>query len=326
MALIDTHLLRAPRQIAAGTVGALRAPLGLNRQGTARARQDAGYFPAGTIFHRVMSERVVGRFYGQRALMIGALNVPAFYGTFEHTAGRSSPFKRLVRTALGFEAIMLGDREEADRVLAYVHRMHSRVHGETAEAVGPHAAGTPYDAFDPELMLWTMAVMADSSEYFYELFVRPLSPAEREELWQQWIGFAELFGMPRSAAPASYAEFRGWYEGFLAGDDACLSDRARLIGAAVGFEIPFPFPEEIGKPAHDLILRGSLPDDVKRKYGLAWSRTQQAGFEVSVRLLKTQRALTPPGQRRGRNASLFKRVEAEEKRRIDAGLPTPQYS
>jgi hypothetical protein len=42
-------------------------------------------------------------------------------------------------------------------------------------------------------------VIADSAQVFYEMLVSPLS--ERERLWQEYIRFGELFGMPREAAP-----------------------------------------------------------------------------------------------------------------------------
>jgi uncharacterized protein (DUF2236 family) len=301
----------------------LTSPLRRGRAGPDAA--EAGYFPQGNILHEVMSEHLVGLHYGQRALMIGALNVPAFVGTFEHTAGRRSPFNRLARTGQIFESIYFGDRSEADAVLDRVHKLHSRVHGELPTAEGPYPAGTPYDAFDPELMLWTMAVIADSAEYFYELFVRRLDADEREQLWQEWIRFAELFGMPRSAAPSSYPEFRDWYDGFIAGELAHLTDRARLIGAGVGLEIPFAFPEELVKPLHDLVIRGSLPHEARMAYGLSWTRAQRTAFAGAVGLMRAQRALTPGPMRRGRNTRLFERVDAEERRRIADGEPTPRY-
>jgi uncharacterized protein (DUF2236 family) len=289
------------------------------------SRPEDGYFPPGNILREVMSEHLVGLHYGQRALMIGALNVPAFVGTFEHTAGRRSPFNRLARTGKIFESIYFGDKAEADEVLGRVHKLHSHVHGELAADEGPYPAGTRYDAFDPELMLWTMAVIADSAEYFYELFVRRLDAGEREELWQQWIRFAELFGMPRSAAPSTYPEFRSWYDGFLTSEGAHLTDRARLIGAGVGLEIPFAFPEELVKPLHDLIIRGSLPHEAQMAYGLSWTRAQRVAFAGAVRIMRAQRTLTPGAMRRGRNTRLFERVDAEERRRIAACEPTPRY-
>src|SRR6266851_6065967 len=86
---------------------------------------DAGYFPRGrSMLRRVHEERVVGLFYGQRALCIGALAPLNYVGTSEHSAGKLSPFQRLVRTGNAFETIYFGSRAEADRVLAHVHKLH----------------------------------------------------------------------------------------------------------------------------------------------------------------------------------------------------------
>jgi uncharacterized protein (DUF2236 family) len=167
-----------------------------------------GYFPEGSILRRVHSERAVGLFYGQRALMIGALNPLAFVGTTEHTNAKLKPFQRLSHTAEVFETIFFGTRAEADKALGFVQRLHERVRGETTEDAGKVPAGTAYSAFDPELMLWTLAVIADSGPFFYELFVDRLSPDDHERLWQEYVRFGELFGMPREAAPRTYREFR----------------------------------------------------------------------------------------------------------------------
>jgi uncharacterized protein (DUF2236 family) len=128
---------------------------------------DTGYFPRGRSFLReVHEERAVGLMYGQRALCIGALAPLNYVGTSEHTAGRATPFKRLVRTAKAFETVFMGSREEADAVIASVHAKHLRVNGVLPEDAGPYTAGTPYSALDPTLMLWTIAVMMDSAECF----------------------------------------------------------------------------------------------------------------------------------------------------------------
>jgi uncharacterized protein (DUF2236 family) len=81
------------------------------------------------------------------------------------------------------------------------------------EDAGTLPAGTPYSAFDPELMLWTLAVIADSGPCFYELFVDRLSPGDHERLWQEYVSFGELFGMPPEVAPPTHGEFRAWFEG-----------------------------------------------------------------------------------------------------------------
>lgn len=286
---------------------------------------DEGYFPAGrSVLRRVHSERSVGLMYGQRALMIGALNPLNFVGTYEHTAAKLKPFQRLARTGEAFETIFFGTRVEADRVLGRVARLHKPVEGELTEDAGATPAGTPYSAFDSELMLWTMAVVADSGPYFYELFVRKLSAAEREELWQEYIRFGELFGMPREIAPSTYPEFRAYFDGYLASEEAYLSDVARYVGRATAMEIPMPALYGPAKRFHDLIMLGSLPAVVREHYGLGWSSAQQTAFKAAVAAVRASRTITPRVVRRGYNTESFRMVARTERQRIERGEPTPQ--
>lgn len=287
--------------------------------------RDDGYFPRGTsILRRVQEQRAVGLFYGQRALCIGALNTRAYVGTSEHTANKHTPFRRLSHTGVWFEDVMLGSRDEADRVLAAVHRMHSRVNGGFPQKEGPYPAGTPYDAFDPELMLWTMAVMMDSAVCFHDLLVRRLSAGEKEALWQEYIRFAELFGMPRDVAPPTYTEFREYFDGFIASDRVWLTQEARLIGYATAFEIPMATFAQPFKKVHDVILLGSLPPRVRRIYHLPWTPAHDAAFRAAVRAVKTGRTVLPGSMAQGRNTYFFKSVAAEEASRIARGKQTPQ--
>ncbi len=282
-----------------------------------------GYFPPGSVLRRVHSERAVGLFYGQRALMIGALNPLNFVGTFEHTKGRTMPFKRLARTAEAFETIFFGTRAEADAVLEHVHRLHETVKGELPEDAGATSAGTAYSAFDPELMLWTMAVIADSGPYFYELFVCPLSPDDKEKLWQDYITFAELFGMPRDAAPATWREFRDYFDGYIASDAVHLTELAQYVGSAVALEIPLPRWRQPAKRVHDLIMQGSLPARIRELYGLGWTPAQQRAFRYVVAGMRGTRPVTPGFIRRGYNTGSFRLVARTERTRIERGEETP---
>ena len=197
-----------------------------------------GYFPPGSILRRIHRERVVGLTYGQRALGIGALDPRNFVGTRIHTRYADRPFHRLAATGKMFEEIFFGTRADADRVLAAVHRMHSVVEGQLPDDAGPHAAGTPYSAFDPELMLWTIAPAADSAVYFYELFVRDLTSAEKDAFWGEYVRFGELFGMPASAAPGSWSEFREYFDAKVNGT-AGPPDRGGAV-RRVGGDVPDP--------------------------------------------------------------------------------------
>jgi uncharacterized protein (DUF2236 family) len=275
------------------------------------------------MLRRVHEERAVGLLYGQRALGIGALSPLNFMGTRLHTRALDKPFQRLVRTAKMFETIYFGSRAQADEVLRIVDGLHRRVKGELPEDTGPFAAGTPYSAFDPQLMLWTVAVIADSAQVFYELLVRRLSPAEREALWCDYVRFGVLFGMPRDAVPGSYSEFRAWWQERLASEETYLTDDARHVGEAIMFQIPVPLSRRPAMKLHNLIMLGSLPERVRALYGLPWTPAHEAAFRAAVAALRAARPLAPLSLRTGWNTPSFDLVASTERARIAHGEPIP---
>jgi uncharacterized protein (DUF2236 family) len=280
------------------------------------------YFPPGqSMARRVHGERSVGLLYGQRALLIGALEPLTYTGTMLSTKARDRPFERLVRTAKAQETIFLGTREEADRILARVHNQHLRIAGTLPEAAGGHVAGAPYSAFDPELMLWTLAVIADSGRAIYETMVGPLAPAEREALWQDYRRFGELFGMPPGAAPATYAEFATWFEGKLASPDLHATPHALAFAPVVAFDHPVPRTARLNLAAGNLIIKGTLPPRVREIFGIPWGPRQERAFQALSATQRRARHVMPHAARRGRNDRFFDVVADGERRR--GGTPTP---
>jgi uncharacterized protein (DUF2236 family) len=273
------------------------------------------------MLRRVQGERSVGLLYGQRALMLGAMASPlSYYGTARHTYAKAKPFQRLAHTGKVFEAIFFGSREEADKALAFVQRMHEKVKGTLPEDLGPWPAGTPYSAFDPELMLAGVVAPAfDSAQACYEALARPLSEDERERLWQDFIRFGELFGMPREVAPPSYPDFRRWWQELLASDRVFLTDEARTAGFQTGFGIPVPLVNRPGMRVLEFLLLGTLPERGRELYGLSWGRRDQLAFDAMAAAMRRSRALTPRRLRRGSCEFLFDVVASTERRRIRSG-------
>jgi uncharacterized protein (DUF2236 family) len=270
---------------------------------------------------RVHGERAVGLLYGQRALLIGALEPLTYTGTMLSTNAGDHPFTRLARTAKIQETIFLGTKAEADKALAAVHRLHKRIEGELAEAAGGHPAGAAYSAFDPELMLWTLAVIADSGREMYETMARPLSAAEREALWQDYVRFGELFGLPRGSVPGSYPEFRAWWEQKLASPDLHATEHALEMAPLVAFRQPVPLPARLNLEAQNLIIKGTLPPRVREIFGIRWSTAHERAFRSITAAHRGARHTMPRRLRRGRNDYFFNVVTQREKRR--GGTRTP---
>jgi uncharacterized protein (DUF2236 family) len=284
---------------------------------------DAYYFPPGrSMARRVHGDRAVGLLYGQRALLIGALEPLTYTGTMLSTNAGDHPFTRLARTAKIQETVFLGSREEADKALAAVHRLHERIEGTLPEAAGPHPAGAAYSAFDPELMLWTLAVIADSGRAMYEAMVRPLSEAERERLWQDYVRFGELFKLPATAVPASHREFRAWFDGRLASPDLHATPHALEMAPLVAFQQPVPAAARANLATQNLVIKGTLPPRVREIFGIEWSRRHEAAFRSITATHRRARHAFPRRVRRGRNDHFFNVVTQGERRR--GGTATPR--
>lgn len=287
---------------------------------------DSGYYfpPGRSIGRMVHGERSVGLLYGQRALLIGALEPLTYTGTMLSTRAADRPFQRLARTAKIQETILLGTREEADKALAVVNKLHERVKGTLSEAAGAHPAGTAYSAFDPELMLWTLAVIADSGRAMYEAMVRPLSEDELEGLWQDYVRFGELFGLPRSEVPGSHREFKAWFDGMVSSPEMAPTPHGLEMAPLVAFKQPVPRAAQGNIVAQNHIIKGTLPPRVREIFGIRWSRAHERSFRAMTATHRRTRRFFPHKMRRGRNDVFFDVVSETERRR--GGTRTPQLS
>jgi uncharacterized protein (DUF2236 family) len=285
-----------------------------------------GYFGPDSMAWRALSKRAISLTYGQRALVIGATHPVLSIGTFQHTSHRETPWNRLALTARLFEGVFLGTRAEADNALAFTARRHAGVVGTTTIDGGPNApVGTPYDAARGDLMWMTAAFAMDSVEVMHDLLVRSLTDSERETLLEDFIDWACLFGMPRSAAPTSYSAFRTRMDERLTNGEAYLVDDARLIGrylaGTAGY--PLPGPAALGSPVLATVVTGSLPESVRRLFGISWNQAQELSFRtiaLGSRLTHQRVPVLPQTPLlRGRNGDFFKAIAGTERRQLRRG-------
>ncbi|MEU1985297.1 oxygenase MpaB family protein [Nocardia sp. NPDC019395] len=261
----------------------------LNRE--AEMAMDTGYFADDSMIRRVMRKRAVGLTYGLRALVIGAVNPLLYVGTAESTEHRDTPYTRLALTGKLFEAVFFGDKAEADRALEFTGKKHKKVVGVLPEDAGEkHPAGSPYSAYDPHLSFMTMAFTFESSEVMYDLLVRRLTDGEREDLYQDYVRWGELFGMPREAAPPDYPAFRKYFDGYIESDELYLTDEARKVGNYLsGYTVPYPQrpPAQQVSSAYYLLVQGSLPERIRRMYGIDWKRRDELVYRSVSHAVRT---------------------------------------
>ena len=279
-----------------------------------------GYFPRGrSVLNRVMRERAVNLLYGQRALVLGAMQPVAFIGTSRRSKAHETPWNRLVHTAKMFDAVFFGSKEEADAALELVHRMHERVRGTIDEHVGRFGPDTPYDALDSKLMLWVTAPVFDSARVLYETCVRRLDDGEREQLYQEAVTWGELFGMSRAVMPPTYDDFRTWWPEQLSGDQVHLTAEARSVALNIMLRTPSPAVLQPTMRVAGFLVLGSLPPAVRDAFGLVWSGRQQRTYDALALASRSGRPLVPRMLRRGSSTEAYELVRRTERANRRAG-------
>ena len=227
-----------------------------------------GYFDDSSMLRRVNRERALA-LSGPRALLMQAAHPLAVSGLLAHSTAMDEPYDRLARTAEVMSTIGFGEREDADRVTRHVRAMHRRVSGKLRESVGSYPAGTPYRADDPELLLWVLFTLVDSSLVVYKTYVGSLSGEEEAGLWDDYRIIGRLFGLRVRDMPRTLADLDDYRRSMLDGDVLHVTDWARERARAIVLDPPVPWMAQPLLETVNFITIALLPDRIRSQYGFA---------------------------------------------------------
>jgi len=242
---------------------------------------DQGFFGPESVSWRVHRETTV-LFGGARALLMQAAHPLVIAGARETGFYERNPWKRLERTLQLTYAITFGSRAEAEEAAARINAVHRGVHGTDP------VTGKPYDALDPELLLWVHACLVDSAVLFEQLTVGALDDAGRQRFHEEQMLAAEMLLLPRERIPPTVAGLRAYIDSVVSSGDLIVTDAALAVASL--FKNP---PQEAEwRPVLRAVSRwafGTLPPVLRAQYGVRWTRAHDVMREVSlgsVRLLR----------------------------------------
>jgi uncharacterized protein (DUF2236 family) len=250
-----------------------------------------GLFGPGTMTWRINREGAL-LLGGGRALVLQVAHPLVAAGVAEFSNYREDPWGRLYRTLDLTTRIVFGDRETAAEASDQLRRVHTRVKGVTREPGGRFPAGTPYEASDPELLMWVHATLVDTSLLVYDRYVQRLTTAERQAYYEEQKTLGEAFGVPRDRQPGSYAEFNEYFAGMLDSDAIAVTGALRdVTDATLRPDLPFlarPVVEAVG-----LVTAGMLPERLREELGLPWGPNRERLLAASRTMLRGAIPLLP---------------------------------
>jgi uncharacterized protein (DUF2236 family) len=246
-----------------------------------------------TVSQRINAERIV-LFGWSRAILLQLAHPLVAAGVADHSsvrAGALAAARRLHHTVRAMTRLTFGSPQEHEATIDGIMTIHRRVRGQLRQTVGPWAAGTPYSAEDPALVLWVHATLLESLPMVYELLVAPLSAVERDAYCRDAAVVARELGAGDDV-PETWDELESYMARTYASGRIVVGADARDLAAAV-LSPPFgPFVAP-ARHANRLVTTALLPEHLREQYGLPWGPAESRACQRWVRVLRAGRAITP---------------------------------
>jgi uncharacterized protein (DUF2236 family) len=165
---------------------------------------------------------------------------------------------------------------------------------------GSNADGSRYHALEPDAYAWVQATLFEGAIRAHLRFVGPLSTAEIEQMYSEFMPLGRLIGIRPGDLPESWPEFIEYYETMVNDELVHHETVDRVLRAFAEPGLPPQLPDAFGSvwkllrapPARTLWITsiGLLPRILRDRFGLEWTR----GNAVELRALgAASRALGP---------------------------------
>lgn len=166
------------------------------------------------------------------------------------------------------------------------------------EIKGTISDGSRYHALNPELFYWGHATFVDQAIYITDTFIRRLSKAEKEQLFEESKVWYELYGVSARSQPQTYDEFREYWQSMCE-----KFVPTRTITYATGYlRQGIPGPRWLPKPlwrvasaplnsALRTVIVGTLPPEMREVCDLPWDATRQRRFDRFAALMRAANPL-----------------------------------
>lgn len=255
-----------------------------------------GFFAADGMVRRVHREFVIYA-AGPRSLLLQYAHPQVAAGLREYSELKSRPIRRMLQTIQTMETMIFGTRSQAAQASHRTASHHARVQGIMSETQGRYPQGTSYSAATPDLLLWVLATLIDSSVYYYDALVAPLSMSEREKYYQEIRAASPLLGLTLEQMPPSYVAFRAYFDGVLTDGTLSVGEAGRKLAAELlaprhlGAQVSF---------AARALAAATLPAELQAAFGLAWTWRERLTARALMAMLRTFAWVMPQRIRKAR--------------------------
>lgn len=244
-----------------------------------------GYYGPDSVTWKIGRESIV-LLGGARAVLMQLAHPLIAMAVSAHSDYMTDPFGRTERTFMLGELLTFGSLEKARQAARTINRLHLHVYGNLPIDAGVFAKGTPYNARNPDLLLWVHATLVDTVLLCYTHFIGPLTYAEQDRYYQESKGVATLLGLLPDKMPGTVDDLQQYVQDMVNGNRLVTTPQARQLA----HQVLFPPVPSILRPLMHLNLQltcALLPQPIREIYGLEWNKNRQCVFDLTTGGMRT---------------------------------------
>jgi len=247
------------------------------------------------VSRQINRERVVVLGWG-RAILLQLAHPLVAAGVAGHSGFAGTRWGRLQRlhaTVGAMVELSFGDEARRRRTAAAINAIHDRVNGRLAQAVGRYPEGAVYTATDPELLRWVHATLLDSIPRAYEVFVGPLTVAEKDSYCSDSVEVGRLLRIPDGLLLRRASEVKELLDSSIADGRVVVGPQARQVAR----QLLYPPATDPTRPAAwltRLVTLGLLPPAIREAYGFPWSSGRERRLRVAAGAIRRLVKRLPP--------------------------------
>jgi uncharacterized protein (DUF2236 family) len=222
---------------------------------------------------------------GPRAAVLQNMLPALGQGVEDHSVGFDETLARLERSIPPIYNVVYGeDGEAAGRT---VRDFHKPIRGRLPD-------GSPYSALNPDTYYWAHACFVEHVITAADTFIRPLSGAEKQQLFRESITWWERYGVSSHGLPRTYDEFCDYFDDTL--QHRLVKHRTAAYG--VGYaKKGWPRPKGRNRVLWWLVRRpldavsasitiGGMPPRGREILGLPWDQRRERRYRRFARVCR----------------------------------------
>lgn len=221
------------------------------------------YYESDSAIWQVNREQVL-LLAGAKVLLMQIAHPMVAESVYNHSYVFKKPILRLHRTLKLTLAMVFGTREEVQKAIAEVERVHRPASGRIEDAIGKYDAGASYNPRNPRQALWVLVTLIEGAVSAYETFVAPLSDSKKQEFIDNSLDFAGRMRIPQTYLPKTYPALLDYMSQAIADEEVIVGEKARKIAPFITRQ-SIPVVNILSYPLFRMNV-ALLPETIREQY------------------------------------------------------------